>query len=101
MVRVATLLRQNGTCDLPIGDASRPLAGGFPNGVIQVFENDAARQRLARVTNGTIAPDAKFVATLPGNFADVPDVFANADNERIGIVNFSPLARGRVRSSRN
>lgn len=71
----------NGTYDLQIVDSAHPLAAGFPNGVVQVVDNDAARQRLTRVTRGTIAPDAKVVATLPGSIVDVPDDFTDFEGD--------------------
>ena len=71
----------NGTFDLQIVDAAHPLAAGFEEGVVQVVDDDAARQRLTRVTRGRIAPDAKIVATLPGSIVDVPDDFVNFEGE--------------------
>ena len=71
----------NGTYELQIVDSAHPLAAGFTNGIVQVVDDAAARQRLTRVTNGTIAPDAKIVATLPGKAIDVPDDFTNFEGE--------------------
>ena len=71
----------NSTYDLQIVDSAHPLAAGFPNGIVQVVDDEAARQRLTRVTRGTIAPDAKVVATLPGSIVDVPDDFSNFEGE--------------------
>ena len=71
----------NGTYDLLVVDSTHPLAGGLPNGIVQVVDDNAARQRLTRVTNGEIAPDAKIVATLPGKSVDVPDDFSNYEGD--------------------
>lgn len=71
----------NGTYNLQIVDAAHPLAAGLPNGIVQVVDDDAARQRLTRVTRGTIAPDAKVVATLPGSAVGVPDDFTDFEGE--------------------
>jgi hypothetical protein len=71
----------NNTYDLLIVDAAHPLAAGFPRGIVQVVDSAAARQRLTRVTNGEIAPDAKIVATLPGKSVDVPGDFFDFEGE--------------------
>ena len=71
----------NGTYNLQIVDATHPLAAGFPEGIVQVVDDDAARQRLTRVTRGTIAPDAKIVATLPGSVVEVPEDFTEFEGE--------------------
>ena len=71
----------NGTWDLQIVDSTHPLAGGFPQGIVRVVEDDAARQRFTRVTRGTMAPDAKVVATLPGSVIDTPEDFTNFEGE--------------------
>lgn len=71
----------NGTYDLQIVDATHPLAAGFAEGIVQVVDDNAARQRLTRVTRGSIAPDAKIVATLPGSVVEVPDDFTNFEGE--------------------
>ena len=39
------------------------------------------RQRFTRVTRGTIAPDAKVVATLPGAAVRTPDDFTNFEGD--------------------
>lgn len=71
----------NGTYDLQIVDPTHPLAAGFPNGLVQAVADDAARQRFTRVTRGTLAPDAKVVATLPGAVVDVPEDFTGFEGE--------------------
>ncbi len=71
----------NGTYDLLVVDSSHPLAGGFPEGIVQVVDDGAARQRLTRVTRGKIAEDAKIVATLPGATVDVPDDYTDFEGE--------------------
>ena len=71
----------NGTYDLQIVDATHPLAAGLPQGIVQVVDEDAVRQRLTRVTRGQIAEDAKVVATLPGSIIELPDDFINFEGE--------------------
>ena len=71
----------NNTYDLLIVDSSHPLAAGFPDGVVQVVDDVAARQRLTRVTRGKMAEDAKVVATLPGATVRVPDDYTNFEGE--------------------
>ena len=71
----------NGTYELLIVDGTHPLAAGFPDGIVQVVDDAAARQRLTRVTRGQIAEDAKVVATLPGALVDVPDDYTNYEGE--------------------
>lgn len=71
----------NGTWELQIVDASHPLAARFPNGIVRAVEDDASRQRFTRVTRGTIAPDAKVVATLPGALVSTPEDFTGFEGE--------------------
>jgi|GEM_PF-3082199 len=71
----------NGTFDIQVVDSTHPLAAGFPKGLVTIVDEDASRQRFTRVTRGTIAPDAKVVATLPGSRVRTPDDFSNFEGE--------------------